>query len=78
MDPYFKAKSPVTRKLLKIFFLFFFFERMSALLYSQLLYSGEELSLLIIRVSVQIETQQLFSLGVYSKIKSNRTLIFHF
>lgn len=49
---------------------------MSALLYNQLFYSGKGLSLLIITVYEQRETQQLFSLEVYSKKKEIGLLIF--
>lgn len=42
---------------------------MSALLYSQLYFSGEGLSQLIITVYIQIDMQQFFTLGVYSKKK---------
>lgn len=49
---------------------------MSALLYSQLYFSGERLSQLIITVYVQIEIQQFFTLGVYLKKESPIYLFF--
>lgn len=48
---------------------------MPALLYSQLFYSGKGLSLLIITIYIQIETQQLFSLGVYCEKKKEMGLL---